>query len=96
MIIGTDDMYEKIYWAPEPFCSLLTAVPELYNRTVTINGVSKGVRHDRLAHRLLRRSEGNHHRHGHDPGAVDLQRLEHLAESRHRSANQGTRPASRR
>jgi aspartate aminotransferase len=41
IVIGTDDMYEKIYWANEPFCSLLTAVPELYNRTVTINGVSK-------------------------------------------------------
>ena len=41
IIIGTDDMYEKIYWSHEPFCSLLTAVPELYNRTVTINGVSK-------------------------------------------------------
>ncbi len=41
VIIGTDDMYEKIYWGSEPFCSLLTAVPELYNRTVTINGVSK-------------------------------------------------------
>jgi aspartate aminotransferase len=41
IIIGTDDMYEKIYWAHEPFCSLLSAVPELYPRTVTINGVSK-------------------------------------------------------
>jgi len=41
IVIGTDDMYEKIYWAAEPFCSLLTAVPELYPRTVTINGVSK-------------------------------------------------------
>ena len=41
IVIGTDDMYEKIYWAQESFCSLLTAVPELYNRTVTINGVSK-------------------------------------------------------
>ncbi|HEY6823541.1 MAG TPA: pyridoxal phosphate-dependent aminotransferase, partial [Steroidobacteraceae bacterium] len=41
IVIGTDDMYEKIYWGPEPFCSLLTAVPELYSRTVTINGVSK-------------------------------------------------------
>ncbi len=41
IVIGTDDMYEKIYWAVEPFCSLLTAVPELYSRTVTINGVSK-------------------------------------------------------
>jgi aspartate aminotransferase len=41
LIIGTDDMYEKIYWAPEPFVSLLTVAPELYERTVTINGCSK-------------------------------------------------------
>jgi aspartate aminotransferase len=41
IFIGTDDMYEKIYWAREPFCSLVTAVPELYSRTVTINGCSK-------------------------------------------------------
>jgi aspartate aminotransferase len=41
IIIGTDDIYEKIYWEPEPFTSLVTAVPELYPRTVTINGVSK-------------------------------------------------------
>jgi aspartate aminotransferase len=41
VVIGTDDMYEKIYWGEEPFCSLVTAVPELYSRTVTINGVSK-------------------------------------------------------
>jgi aspartate aminotransferase len=41
IVIGTDDMYEKIYWEPEPFTSLVSAVPELYSRTVTINGVSK-------------------------------------------------------
>jgi aspartate aminotransferase len=41
IVIGTDDMYEKIYWGAEPFTSLLTAVPELYDRTVTINGCSK-------------------------------------------------------
>jgi aspartate aminotransferase len=41
IVIGTDDMYEHIYWGNEPFCSLLTAVPELYDRTVTINGCSK-------------------------------------------------------
>ncbi|HLY53883.1 MAG TPA: pyridoxal phosphate-dependent aminotransferase [Steroidobacteraceae bacterium] len=41
ILIGTDDMYEKIYWGPDPFCSLVSAVPELYSRTVTINGVSK-------------------------------------------------------
>ncbi|MDE2252328.1 MAG: pyridoxal phosphate-dependent aminotransferase [Gammaproteobacteria bacterium] len=41
IVIGTDDMYEKIYWGSEPFTSLLTVVPQLYDRTVTINGVSK-------------------------------------------------------
>jgi len=41
ILIGTDDMYEKIFWGAEPFASLLTVAPELYDRTVTINGVSK-------------------------------------------------------
>jgi aspartate aminotransferase len=41
IVIGTDDMYEHIYWGDEPFCSLVSAVPELYDRTVTINGCSK-------------------------------------------------------
>ena len=41
VVIGTDDIYEKIYWGSEPFSSLLTVVPELYERTVTINGCSK-------------------------------------------------------
>ncbi|MEO7774539.1 MAG: pyridoxal phosphate-dependent aminotransferase [Steroidobacteraceae bacterium] len=41
ILIGTDDIYEHIYWGSEPFCSLLTAVPALYERTVTINGCSK-------------------------------------------------------
>jgi aspartate aminotransferase len=41
IVIATDDMYEHIWWGPEPFCSLVTACPDLYDRTVTINGVSK-------------------------------------------------------
>jgi aspartate aminotransferase len=41
ILIGTDDMYEKIYWGAEPFVSLLTVAPELYDRTITINGCSK-------------------------------------------------------
>ncbi|MGH8143951.1 MAG: pyridoxal phosphate-dependent aminotransferase [Steroidobacteraceae bacterium] len=41
LLIGTDDIYEKIYWANEPFASLLTVAPELYDRTITINGCSK-------------------------------------------------------
>ena len=41
LLIATDDMYEHIYWGEEPFCSLVTACPQLYNRTITINGASK-------------------------------------------------------
>ena len=41
VVIASDEMYEHIYWAPEPFCSFVEANPQLYHRTVTINGVSK-------------------------------------------------------
>ncbi|MGE0113729.1 MAG: pyridoxal phosphate-dependent aminotransferase [Steroidobacteraceae bacterium] len=41
IIICCDDIYEPIFWGKEPFTSLLTVVPELYDRTVTVNGVSK-------------------------------------------------------
>ncbi len=41
IVIAADDMYEHIYWAPEPFVSFAEACPALYDRTVTINGVSK-------------------------------------------------------
>lgn len=41
VVICTDDMYEHIYWGAEPFASLASVCPELYDRTVTTNGVSK-------------------------------------------------------
>jgi aspartate aminotransferase len=41
VVIATDEMYEHIYWAPEPFTSFAQANPQLYDRTITINGVSK-------------------------------------------------------
>jgi aspartate aminotransferase len=41
VLICTDEMYEHIYWADEPFTSFLTAAPDLYERTITVNGVSK-------------------------------------------------------
>ncbi len=40
-VVAADDIYEHIYWADEPFTSFATACPELAERTVTINGVSK-------------------------------------------------------
>lgn len=41
IVIGADDMYEHIYWASEPFVSLAAVCPDLADRVVTINGVSK-------------------------------------------------------
>jgi aspartate aminotransferase len=41
IVIASDEMYEHIYWAPEPFTAFAQANPHLYDRTVTINGVSK-------------------------------------------------------
>jgi len=41
VLVATDDMYEKIWWANEPFCNILTACPDLYERTIVLNGVSK-------------------------------------------------------
>ena len=41
IVIAADDIYEHVHWGESPFCSLATAVPELKNQTVTINGVSK-------------------------------------------------------
>ena len=41
VLIATDDMYEHIYWGNEPFTSFAEVCPNLFDRTITINGVSK-------------------------------------------------------
>jgi len=41
VLIATDDMYEHIYWGNEPFTSFAEACPNLFDRTITVNGVSK-------------------------------------------------------
>lgn len=41
VIIATDDIYEHILWTQEPFVNIVNVCPELYARTVVINGVSK-------------------------------------------------------
>ncbi|MEC4747313.1 pyridoxal phosphate-dependent aminotransferase [Methylomicrobium sp. Wu6] len=41
IIIATDDMYEHILWKPGTFANILNAHPDLYDRTVVMNGVSK-------------------------------------------------------
>jgi aspartate aminotransferase len=41
IVVATDDMYEHIRWADEPFVNILNATPELKDRTLVLNGVSK-------------------------------------------------------
>jgi len=41
IVVCSDEIYEHIWWADEPFCSPLHANPGLADRTVIINGVSK-------------------------------------------------------
>ncbi|MAD46480.1 MAG: aspartate aminotransferase [Oceanospirillaceae bacterium] len=41
IMIATDDMYEYIWWADFAFENIVTVCPELYDRTVVLNGVSK-------------------------------------------------------
>lgn len=41
IIIVTDDIYEHTIWSQEPFCNILNVCPELHDRCIVINGVSK-------------------------------------------------------
>jgi len=41
ILICSDDIYEHIWWADEPFASIGEVVPALKDRLVVINGVSK-------------------------------------------------------
>ena len=41
IVVLADDIYEHVHWAPDPFCSLAEACPDLIDQVVTVNGVSK-------------------------------------------------------
>jgi aspartate aminotransferase len=41
VVVATDDMYEHIAWADEPFSNILNVCEALYPRTLVLNGVSK-------------------------------------------------------
>lgn len=40
-LILTDDMYEHVWYAPTPFATIAQVCPDLYERTLTVNGCSK-------------------------------------------------------
>ncbi len=41
IVVATDDMYEHILWTEAPFVNILNACPELADRCMVLNGVSK-------------------------------------------------------
>ncbi|MFY9178180.1 MAG: pyridoxal phosphate-dependent aminotransferase [Venatoribacter sp.] len=41
VFIASDDMYEYIWWAEFEFANILNVAPDLYERTIVLNGVSK-------------------------------------------------------
>ncbi len=41
IIVASDDIYEHIGWSDEPFKNILTVNPDLYERAIVLNGVSK-------------------------------------------------------
>ncbi|MBY5268014.1 pyridoxal phosphate-dependent aminotransferase [Spiribacter salinus] len=42
VVIASDDIYEEILWTDEGFANIVMACPDLTERTVVVNGVSKG------------------------------------------------------
>tara|TARA_R110000782_G_scaffold182437_6_gene272737 strand:+ start:83344 stop:84546 length:1203 start_codon:yes stop_codon:yes gene_type:complete len=41
VLVMTDDMYEHVWYAPTPFATIAQVCPDLYDRTLTVNGCSK-------------------------------------------------------
>ena len=41
VMVMTDDMYEHVWYAASPFATIAQVCPELYDRTLTVNGCSK-------------------------------------------------------
>jgi aspartate aminotransferase len=41
VLVATDDMYEHILWAEEPFSNIVNVCEALYPRSIVLNGVSK-------------------------------------------------------
>ncbi len=80
VVICTDDMYEHIYWAKEPFVSLAQVCPELYDARRDDEWRVEGVCDDGLAHRLLRRTDRDRHRDVHDSESEHLESLLDRAE----------------
>ena len=88
--VMTDDIYEHLVYDDFVFSTVAEIEPALAERTLTVQRRLQGLLHDRLAHRLCRRSGRADQGDRQDPVAVDLQSFVDLAICRARGAD---RPA---
>ena len=87
-------MYEHIYWAAEPFTSFAQANPQLYDRTVTINGVSKAYAMTGWRIGYCGGPKAHRGRDVDDSGPVHVQCLQHFAARRDRGIERRPSAAS--
>ena len=84
----SDEIYYRLAYDGREFTSLAAISPEIKERTLIVNGVSKSyamtgqvLRHDRLADRLCGRPRPHRQGHRQLPGPLHRQPLHHLPES---------------
>ncbi len=75
VMVLTDDMYEHVWYADTPFATIAQICPDLYGRTLTMNGCSKSLCDDRLADRLCWRAWLVNQGDGQTAIAIDIQPL---------------------
>ena len=79
VVIASDEMYEHIYWAAGTVHQLRAGESAALRPHHHHQRRVEGLCHDRLAHRLLRRTQGNRGGDGHDPGPIHVECLQHFA-----------------
>ncbi len=73
--VMTDDMYEHLVYDGFEFCTPAQVEPQLYDRTLTCNGVSQGLCDDRLADWLCGRTGRADRSNAQDPVAKHVEPL---------------------
>ncbi len=84
--VVSDEIYEKLIYDGQKHVSIAELGEAIKNQTFVVNGMSQGICHDRLAHRLRRGSARRDLRHDKFPVPRDIQRELHRAVRRHEGA----------
>ena len=82
--VVADEIYASLVYDQFKFTCFAALGEDIKKKTILINGPSKVVLHDRLAHRLRPGPGRRHRRHGQDPEPHHVQRGLHLPEGQPR------------